>query len=75
MEAKTAFDLSAGLGREDKLAIQARYLEAKHDWEGAIGIYRTLAQFFPDNLSTACCWHWHKIQQASPKMRWARSNN
>jgi serine/threonine protein kinase/tetratricopeptide (TPR) repeat protein len=50
VEAKTAFDLSVGLGREDKLAIQARYLEANHDWEGAIGIYRTLAQFFPDNL-------------------------
>jgi serine/threonine protein kinase/tetratricopeptide (TPR) repeat protein len=50
VEAKTAFDLSGGLGREDKLAIQARYLEANHDWEGAIGIYRTLAQFFPDNL-------------------------
>ncbi len=50
VEAKTAFDLSGGLGREDKLAIQARYLEANHDWEGAIGIYRTLTQFFPDNL-------------------------
>lgn len=49
-EAKTAFDLSGGLSREDKLAIQARYLEANHDWEGAIGIYRTLTQFFPDNL-------------------------
>jgi serine/threonine protein kinase/tetratricopeptide (TPR) repeat protein len=49
-EAKTAFDLSGGLGREDKLAIQARYLEAKHDWEGAIGIYRALTQFFPDDL-------------------------
>lgn len=49
-EAKTAFDLSGGLGREDKLAIQARYLEAKHDWEGAINIYRTLTQFFPDDL-------------------------
>ena len=49
-EAKTAFGLSGGLGREDKLAIQAHYLEANHDWEGAIGIYRTLTQFFPDNL-------------------------
>src|SRR3984957_15042331 len=49
-EAKTAVDLSGGLGREDKLAIQARYLEEKHDWEGAIGIHRTLTQFFPDNL-------------------------
>jgi eukaryotic-like serine/threonine-protein kinase len=50
VEAKTAFDLSGGLSREDKLAIQARYLEANHDWEGAIGIYRTITQFFPDNL-------------------------
>lgn len=49
-EAKMAFDLSGGLGREDKLAIEARYLEASHDWESAIGIYRTLTQFFPDNL-------------------------
>jgi tetratricopeptide (TPR) repeat protein/predicted Ser/Thr protein kinase len=49
-EAKMALDLSHGLGREDKLAIQARYLEVNHDWEGAIGIYRTLTQFFPDNL-------------------------
>ncbi len=49
-EAKTAFDLSGNLGREDKLAIQARYLEANHNWEGAISIYRTLAQFFPDDL-------------------------
>jgi serine/threonine protein kinase/tetratricopeptide (TPR) repeat protein len=50
IEAKTAFDLSGGLGREDKLAIQARYLEATHDWASAIGIYRSLTQFFPDNL-------------------------
>jgi len=50
VEAKTAFDLSGGLGREDKLAIQARYLEATHDWANAIGIYRSLTQFFPDNL-------------------------
>jgi tetratricopeptide (TPR) repeat protein len=50
VEAKTAFDLSGGLAREDKLAIQARYLEANHDWEGAIDIYRALTQFFPDNL-------------------------
>ncbi len=49
-EAKTAFDLSAGLGREDKLAIEARYLEATRNWDKAIEVYRTLTQFFPDNL-------------------------
>jgi len=49
-EAKKAFDLSGELGREDKLAIEARYHEVTHDWDGAIGVYRTLTTFFPDNL-------------------------
>jgi eukaryotic-like serine/threonine-protein kinase len=49
-EAKLAFDLSGGLGREDKLAIEARYREATHDWNNAVNAYRTLSHFFPDNL-------------------------
>jgi serine/threonine protein kinase/tetratricopeptide (TPR) repeat protein len=49
-EAKTAFDLSGDLGREDKLAVEARYREAAHNWDAAIGVYRTLVDFFPDNL-------------------------
>jgi tetratricopeptide (TPR) repeat protein/TolB-like protein len=49
-EAKTAFDLSSGLGREDRLAIEGRYREATQDWNKAIDVYRTLWQFSPDNL-------------------------
>jgi tetratricopeptide (TPR) repeat protein len=49
-EAKKAFDLSAHLSREDQLSVQGRYREVTHDWEKAVDIYRTLFDFFPDNL-------------------------
>jgi serine/threonine protein kinase/tetratricopeptide (TPR) repeat protein len=49
-EAKKAFDLSSGLSREDRLAVEGRYREATHDWPAAVEIYRTLSGFFPDNL-------------------------
>ena len=49
-EAKKAFDLSANLSREEKLAIEARYRDANHEWAKAIEIYRTLWSFFPDDL-------------------------
>jgi eukaryotic-like serine/threonine-protein kinase len=49
-EAKTALDLSASLGREDKLAIEGRYHEATADWDKAIEVYRALWSFSPDNL-------------------------
>jgi len=49
-EAKTAFDLSAGLPREQRLAVEGRYREFAHDFAAAIEIYRTLSNFFPDDL-------------------------
>jgi serine/threonine protein kinase/tetratricopeptide (TPR) repeat protein len=49
-ECKRAVDLSAGLPREDRLWIAALYSEAAHDWPKAIELYRTLYNFFPDNL-------------------------
>ncbi|MFZ0731468.1 MAG: protein kinase [Candidatus Sulfotelmatobacter sp.] len=49
-EAKTAFDLSQNLPRESRLAIEARYLELRHDYSGAIQNYQTLYNFFPDNV-------------------------
>lgn len=49
-EAKKAFDLSAKLSREDRLAVEARYSAANDKWEKSIEIYRTLFNFFPDNL-------------------------
>lgn len=49
-EAKKAFDLSASLAREDRLAIEGRYYEAATNWPKAIDIYQTLWRFAPDNL-------------------------
>jgi DNA-binding winged helix-turn-helix (wHTH) protein/tetratricopeptide (TPR) repeat protein/TolB-like protein len=49
-EAKKALDLSSNLSREDKLSIEGRLRELTHDRDGAAEIYRTLHNFFPDNL-------------------------
>jgi serine/threonine protein kinase/tetratricopeptide (TPR) repeat protein len=49
-EAKKAFDLSANLTREQHLSVEGRYREFAHDFPSAIEIYRTLRNFFPDNL-------------------------
>jgi tetratricopeptide (TPR) repeat protein len=49
-EAKKAFDLSAGLGREQALFIEARYDETIRDWPSATRVYESLFAFFPDNL-------------------------
>src|SRR5262249_48263411 len=49
-EAKKAFDLSATLSREDRLGIEGRYRLTTHEWSKAIDVYRTLWDFFPDNV-------------------------
>jgi len=49
-EAKKAFDLSGNLLREDRLSVEARYRQMMKDWNKAIELYRTLFNFFPDNL-------------------------
>jgi tetratricopeptide (TPR) repeat protein len=49
-EAKNAMDLSAALSREERLAVEGRYRETTREWDKAIEIYRTLYEFFPDNL-------------------------
>jgi len=50
VEAKKAFDLSADLPREQRLATEARYHVANFDWDKAADLYRTLFNFFPDDL-------------------------
>jgi serine/threonine protein kinase/tetratricopeptide (TPR) repeat protein len=50
IEAKKAFDLSAGLPREERLSIEARYQVANFNWEKAAELYRSLFNFFPDDL-------------------------
>jgi len=49
-EAKKAFDLSGNLSREERLSVEGRYRETTQDWDKATEIYRTLFNFFPDNL-------------------------
>jgi serine/threonine protein kinase/tetratricopeptide (TPR) repeat protein len=49
-EAKKASDLSAGLPREERLAIEGRYYETTRNWPKAIEVYKTLWNFEPDNL-------------------------
>lgn len=49
-EAKRAFDLSAQLGQEDRLAIEATYREMSHDNDAAVQIGRKLFELQPDNI-------------------------
>jgi eukaryotic-like serine/threonine-protein kinase len=49
-EAKKALDLAASLPREKNLEIEARYFLTVKQGDKAIEIYRTLFNFFPDNL-------------------------
>jgi tetratricopeptide (TPR) repeat protein/DNA-binding winged helix-turn-helix (wHTH) protein/TolB-like protein len=49
-EAKIAFDLSGNLSREDHLSIEGRYRELTRDFPGAVEIYKTLHNFFPDQI-------------------------
>jgi tetratricopeptide (TPR) repeat protein len=48
-EAQKAFDLSASLLPTERLQVQARYWEAKGEWDKAAEAYRKLAGSFPDD--------------------------
>ena len=49
-EAQKAFDLSAALSREDRLGVEGRYRLTTGEWSKAIDVYKTLWDFFPDNV-------------------------
>ena len=49
-EAEKAVRLASTLPKEERLAIEARFDEAKKDWRKASEIYRSLWTFYPDNL-------------------------
>jgi serine/threonine protein kinase/tetratricopeptide (TPR) repeat protein len=49
-EAKSALDLAGDLPREKNLEVQARYFLTVKQGDKAIETYRTLFNFFPDNL-------------------------
>jgi eukaryotic-like serine/threonine-protein kinase len=49
-ESKKASDLSSSLSREERLWIEGRDWELHRKWDKAVEIYRTLFEFFPDNI-------------------------
>ena len=49
-ESKKARDLSSGLSHEERLWIEGRDWELNRKWDRAVEIYRTLFEFFPDNI-------------------------
>jgi Tfp pilus assembly protein PilF len=48
--ADLALGLTAGLGQEDRLSVEAQAHLAKQEWDQAAGLYRALHGFFPDRL-------------------------
>ena len=48
--AKRAFELSEKLSREERLSIEGQYRQTAAELDKATEIYRTLFNFFPDNL-------------------------
>jgi tetratricopeptide (TPR) repeat protein/tRNA A-37 threonylcarbamoyl transferase component Bud32/TolB-like protein len=48
--ARKAYDLSTGFSREERLWIEGQYHEITSGWAKAIETYKTLFDFFPDNL-------------------------
>jgi tetratricopeptide (TPR) repeat protein/TolB-like protein len=48
-ESRRAFELSAGLSRQDALGIEARFREETREWTKAIDIYHSLWTVFPDD--------------------------
>ncbi len=50
LSAKSAYELSKSLSREERLLTEARYRETSKEWGNAADNYRTLFGFFPDNL-------------------------
>jgi tetratricopeptide (TPR) repeat protein/class 3 adenylate cyclase/TolB-like protein len=48
-EAKTSFDLSANLRREDKTLVEARFREMSFDWDKSIDLYRSLWTVYPES--------------------------
>ena len=49
-EARKSFELSDKLPRKHRLFIEARYRSMNKEWDKALELYRTLFDFFPDDI-------------------------
>jgi tetratricopeptide (TPR) repeat protein/DNA-binding winged helix-turn-helix (wHTH) protein len=67
-EAKKAVDLSDKLSPQDKLSVQARYLEMSNQWTEAVKLYQTLWHDYPDNLE-------HGLRLASAQRNAGQGND
>lgn len=77
-EAKLAFDDAGNLPREQGLYLEGRYRDAERDADKAVEIYRTLFNFFPDNLGyglrlVAAQFSANKSQEALATLKTLRS--
>jgi eukaryotic-like serine/threonine-protein kinase len=48
-EAKTGFELSSHLAREDKTLVEARFREISSEWDKVVDLYRSLWTLYPEN--------------------------
>ncbi|PYU03989.1 MAG: hypothetical protein DMG34_11670 [Acidobacteria bacterium] len=67
-EAKTAFELSSHLGREDKTLVEARFREISSEWDKAVDLYRSLWTLYPENPEYA-------IRSADVQIRAGKAND
>src|SRR5437660_3568581 len=67
-EAKTAFELSSHLGREDKTLVEARFREMSSEWDKAVDLYRSLWTLYPENPEYA-------IRSADVQIRAGKAND
>jgi eukaryotic-like serine/threonine-protein kinase len=67
-EAKTAFELSSHLGREDKTLVEARFREISSEWDKAADLYRSLWTLYPENPEYA-------IRSADVQIRAGKAND
>jgi DNA-binding winged helix-turn-helix (wHTH) protein/tetratricopeptide (TPR) repeat protein/TolB-like protein len=49
-EAGLASKLAGSLSRQDRLVVEGQYWETSRQWDKAVEVYKTLFDFFPDNL-------------------------
>ena len=67
-QAKTAFELSSHLGREDKTLVEARFREISSEWDESTDLYRSLWTLYPENPEYA-------IRAADVQIRAGKAND
>jgi serine/threonine protein kinase/tetratricopeptide (TPR) repeat protein len=73
--ATQAFELSENLPRADRLLVEGTFHEMSSKWKEAIGIWQTLATFFPDDVEFALRLANAQIASGAPKDAFATLEN